>query len=184
MSKQSSAIILTLITTLCLPAIAQQFAGTLRGVVRDSAGGVVPGAQVSVVNVETNEDHRIGTDEFGLYVVPQLKPGLYRVTVAMAGFKAATVDAVKLDVQQIREVDVPLTVVDTSDTINVTEPGAAAIELASSTVSQTIENKRIIDLPLNTRNPFSLATLSPGVIPAPGSSPFISGGRNATSEVN
>jgi hypothetical protein len=183
MSKQSSAIILTLITTLCLPAIAQQFAGTLRGVVRDSAGGVVPGAQVSVVNVETNEDHRIGTDEFGLYVVPQLKPGLYRVTVAMAGFKAATVDTVKLDVQQIREVDVALTAGDTSDTINVTESGAAAIELASSTVSQTIENKRIIDLPLNTRNPFSLATLSPGVIPAPGSSPFISGGRNATSEV-
>src|SRR5438093_329728 len=72
---------------------------------------------------------------------------------------------------------------ETSEVVTVTESGAAAIESVSSTVSQTIENKRVVDLPLNGRNPFSLATLSPGVIPAPGSSPFISGGRNATSEV-
>ena len=103
--------------------------------------------------------------------------------VKLSGFKSATVDEIKLDVQQVRAVDLTLSVGETSEVVTVTESGAAAIESVSSTVSQTIENKRVVDLPLNGRNPFSLATLSPGVIPAPGSSPFISGGRNATSEV-
>ncbi|MFN0120814.1 MAG: TonB-dependent receptor domain-containing protein, partial [Blastocatellia bacterium] len=69
------------------------------------------------------------------------------------------------------------------ETVSVSASGTSAVETTSSTVSQTIDQKRIVDLPLNGRNPFSLATLSPGVIPGPGSSPFISGGRNATSEV-
>ena len=72
-----------------------------------------------------------------------------------------------------------------AETITVTGAGAA-IETTSSTLSQTIENKRMVDLPLNGRNPFSLASLAPGVSPTSnngGSSPSISGGRNATSEV-
>ena len=72
-----------------------------------------------------------------------------------------------------------------AETITVTGAGAA-IETTSPTLSQTIENKRMVDLPLNGRNPFALATLAPGVSPTSnngGSSPSISGGRNATSEV-
>lgn len=189
MSKQSSALRLTLINLLlllaglCGPIQAQQFTGTIRGTVLDSAGAVVSGAEVAVVNIATNETQMATTEENGIYVVPQLKPGLYRITVRKSGFKAATLDEVKLDVQQIREENVTLVVGAASETVTVTASGAAAIETISSTVSQTIENKRVVDLPLNGRNPFSLATLTPGVIPAPGSSPFISGGRNATSEV-
>ena len=88
------------------------------------------------------------------------------VVVKKAGFKAATLDEIKLDVQQIRAVDVKLDVGQSTETVSVNASGAATIETVSSTVSQTIENKRVVDLPLNGRNPFSLATLSPGVIPA------------------
>ena len=84
--------------------------------------------------------------------------------------------------QQTRNVDITLQVGQATELVTVLGRGAT-IETTSSTVSQTIENKRLVDLPLNGRNPFSLATLVPGVAPAPGSSPFISGGRNATSEV-
>ena len=90
------------------PLDAQQFSGTLRGAVQDSSGAVVPDADVTVVSTATNEKHAVKTDAEGRYVVPQLKPGFYRVTVAKSGFKSAAIDEVKLDVQQIRGVDVTL----------------------------------------------------------------------------
>jgi hypothetical protein len=164
------------------PLAGQQFSGTLRGTVQDSSGAVVPGADVQIVLVATNEKQVVTTDGDGAYVAPNLKPGTYRITVAKSGFKSAAVADVKLDVQQSRSVNVTLELGQTTEVVTVTGR-AATVETTSSTVSQTIENKRIADLPLNGRNPFSLATLAPGVAPAPGSSPFISGGRNATSEV-
>jgi len=164
------------------PAGAQQFTGTIQGIVQDATNAVVVGADVSIINISTNEVRHVATDGEGAYVAPQLKPGLYRVVAERTGFKTATVDGIKLDVQQIRAVDVRLDVGGTTETVTVSAT-VAPIATVSSTISQTIENKRVVDLPLNGRNPFSLATLSPGVIPAPGSSPFISGGRNATSEV-
>jgi len=192
MSKLSPIMRLTLLGLLLplvgfgLPVRAQQFTGTIQGVVQDSTGAVVAGAEVSVINIGTGETRTVTTDGNGAYVAPQLKPALYRVVVKKSGFKSATLDEIKLDVQQVRAVDIKLEVGQTTETVTVSASGTAAIETTSSTVSQTIENKRIVDLPLNGRNPFSLATLTPGVIPSSnnqGSSPFISGGRNATSEV-
>ncbi|HKQ74833.1 MAG TPA: carboxypeptidase-like regulatory domain-containing protein, partial [Blastocatellia bacterium] len=172
-----------LLIVFCLPAQAQQFTGTLQGEVRDSNGAVVAGAEVVITNQNTNVTINTTTSGNGNYIAPQLPPGVYRVTIKKSGFKTSTIAEIKLDVQQIRAVDFTLDVGQTTETVSVSASGTAAIETTSPTVSQTIENKRIVDLPLNGRNPFSLATMSPGVIPAPGSSPFISGGRNATSEV-
>jgi len=189
MSKPSPVMRLTLLnlmlllTGLCVPARAQQFTGTLQGTVADSAGAVIPGAEVTITNQGTGVATTLTTGSSGNYSAPQLPPGLYRVTVKKQGFKTATVADIKLDVQQIRAADVTLEIGEASETVSVSASGTSAIETTSSTIAQTIENKRIVDLPLNGRNPFSLATMSPGVIPAPGSSPFISGGRNATSEV-
>ncbi len=181
-----SSSVLTVLVLLAGPGVtarAQQFTGTIRGTVQDSAGAVVVGAEVSVINRATNETRTAITESDGSYVVPQLRPGLYLVAVKKPGFKSAAIDEIKLDVQQVREADITLTVGAATETVSITASGATTIETTSSTISQTIENKRIVDLPLNGRNPFALAALSPGVIPAPGSSPFISGGRNATSEV-
>jgi hypothetical protein len=173
---------LALIVGARVPLAAQQFSATLRGTVQDSTRAVVVGAEVSVTNTGTNDTQTVVTDSDGTYIVPQLRPGFYRITVKKDGFKTATLDQVKLDVQQVRGVDVTLDLGQASEAVTVVGT-TATIETTSSTVSQTIENKRLVDLPLNGRNPFSLATLAPGVVPAPGSSPFISGGRNATSEV-
>jgi hypothetical protein len=171
------------VLALCsVPVAAQQFSGAVRGTVHDTTGAVVPAAEVLVIHIETNDTHVVVTDETGSYVVPQLKPGFYRVTVNKPGFKTPTLDQIKVDVQQVRAVDVTLEIGAASEAVTVVGI-ATTIETTTSTVSQTIENKRLVDLPLNGRNPFSLATLVPGVVPAPGSSPFISGGRNATSEV-
>ncbi len=171
----------------CAPAaaLAQQFNGTLRGTVQDSSGAVLPAVTVTVVEVATNDSRELTSDAHGRWVLPNLKPGTYRVSVAMDGFKTAVLDQVKVDIGAIREVVMSLDIGAAAETITVTS-AAASIETTSPTLSQTIENKRMVDLPLNGRNPFALASLAPGVSPTSnngGSSPSISGGRNATSEV-
>ena len=146
---------------------------------------MLPGAAISVVEVSTNDTRSLTSDARGSWVLPNLKPGTYRIVVSLDGFKTAAMDNVKLDVQGIRDVEVSLEAGAVAETVTVSGQ-AAAVEVTSSTMSQTIENKRMVDLPLNGRNPFSLATLAPGVTPTSnngGSSPSISGGRNATSEV-
>jgi hypothetical protein len=176
---------IVLLGALAAPARGQQFTGTLKGTVQDATHALLPGAQVSVVEIATNDSRELTTDAQGRWVLPNLKPGTYRVVVTLDGFKKAAVDQVKLDVQGIRDIEVTLEIGGAAETVTVTG-AAAAIETTRSTLSLTIENRRMVDLPLNGRNPFALATLAPGVTPTSnngGSSPSISGGRNATSEV-
>jgi uncharacterized surface anchored protein len=132
MSNHSPAIhpimtILLLLIGISIPVRAQQFTGTIRGTVQDAAGAVVAGAEVSVINKGTNETRNVVTEGNGGYVVPQLKPGLYRINVKRSGFKIATLDEIKVDVQQIREVDVTLAVGDATESVTITSSGAAAI---------------------------------------------------------
>src|SRR3989442_13329999 len=89
-------------------AQAQQFTGTINGTVRDAAGAVIPGAEVSITNASTNEIRTLITRDDGTYTAPLLKPGNYRVAARLLGFKTATIEAVKLDVQQVRTVDLTL----------------------------------------------------------------------------
>ena len=155
--------VIVLLVTLAASVSAQQFSGTLRGTVLDSTGGILPGAEIAIVHIETNETHTVLADSNGSYIAPQLKPGLYRITVTMNGFKTAAINEVKVDVQQTRNVDITLQVGQAAELVTVLGTGGT-IERTSSTISQTIENKRLVDLPLNGRNPFSLATLVPGVV--------------------
>ena len=110
MSKTRNALrllagsLVVLLVALAAPARAQQFNGTLRGVVQDSTGAVLPGAQVSVVETSTNDTRNLTSDARGSWVLPNLKPGTYRIVVALDGFKTAAMDNVKLDVQGIRDV--------------------------------------------------------------------------------
>ena len=115
---------LLLIVSLSATASAQQFTATLRGTVQDTSGAVVPKAEVSIANTATNETRVVSTDATGTYVVPQLKPGTYRVTVKKDGFRSATLDDIKLDVQQIRSADVTLDVGSTSESVTVVASGA------------------------------------------------------------
>jgi hypothetical protein len=119
------------------PALAQQFNGTLRGTVQDSSGAVLPAVTVTVVEVATNDSRELTSDTHGRWVLPNLKPGTYRISVAMDGFKTAVLDQVKVDIGAIREVAMSLELGTASETITVTGAGAA-IETTSPTLSQTI----------------------------------------------
>jgi hypothetical protein len=157
--------------------------GTLQGTVQDSTRGAVPGAKISIVNQATNETRELVTDSAGRYIQPFLLAGTYSVTASKEGFRPVREENVKLDVGQNRSVDLAIQVGAVVQAVDVVA-AAPPLDLNTSSVAQVIENKRIMDLPLNGRSAFGLASLTPGVNPTGGgSTPRMSGGRNGTSEL-
>ena len=158
--------------TLCLSAgwlSAQSFTGTILGTVRDSSGAVMPGVAVTAVNTGTNLKTTATTDAEGAYQAIALPPGSYRVEVSASGFKKAVREGVVLQVQAQARVDFALAVGELAETVVVTAD-ATALETTSSTIGKVVDNKRIVNLPLNTRNVYSLIFLTPGVAGSIGNS--------------
>ena len=162
--------------------LAQTATGTLDGRVTDASGAVIQGARVSIISSQTNFKQELTTNALGSFVRPFLAPGTYQVNIEKQGFRRYSESNVRITVQQTVSLDVVLPVGDTASTIEVSA-NSAQLAISSSTVSTVIGNKAIMDLPLNGRNPFALASLVPGVVPGGGSTPWISGGRNASSEI-
>ena len=162
-------------------ASAQTF-GAITGVVQDPSGANVPNAPVTVTNSATNVARSTTTNNEGLYSFPDLPPGVYNVKVSMPGFDTVVKTDILLEVQQTARVDFSLTV---GQSIQSIEVGANVALLATenATVGTVIEERRIMDLPLNGRSYFSLVALSPGVttgfVPAAQAAGRLGGSRGA-----
>jgi hypothetical protein len=158
MSQRALGVVLSLF--LCVPAYAQTL-GTITGEVKDESGGTVPGATITVQNVGTNAVRTQVTNEAGAYTFPAMPPGTYQVKAELQGFKTVQ-NAAELHVEQTLRVDFKLEVGTLTET---TEVSAATTLIATSnaTVGTVIENRRIVELPLNGRNYLSLIALSPNV---------------------
>jgi hypothetical protein len=163
--------------------MAQTPTGTIQGIIKDASGAVVPDAKVVITYVETNTASTVTTDATGRYILPLARPGLYTITVEKTGFRTLLQENVRLDVSQNRSVDLTLEVGTVTQEMRVTA-APPVLDVNTSSVGQAIENKRIMDLPLNGRSVFSLANLTPGVNPTGGgATPGMGGGRNAMSEI-
>jgi hypothetical protein len=156
------------------PCFGQTF-GEITGVVTDPAGGVVVGAAVTVTNSETNLARAATTNNAGNYTFPSLLPGIYSVKAEMQGFQGEVRNGVELQVQQVARIDFQLRVGSLTETVEVTG-GAPLLATENATVGTVIENRRIVDLPLNGRNFISLIALSPNV-----SANFANSGGQASS---
>ncbi len=140
---------------------AQNFA-TIAGAVSDKTGAAVAAAKVSAQNLDTLVSREAVSDDSGLYTLPLLQPGRYKVSVQKPGFKATFQDNIRLEVNQSARIDLQLEVGQVSERIEVTS-SVPLLEESNSAIGQVIEARAVADLPLNGRNFVQLATLGPGV---------------------
>jgi hypothetical protein len=161
---------------------AQSF-GEITGTVSDSTGAVINGAKVTVSNTATNQSRQAVTNETGIYSAPYLSPGVYDIRVENPGFKVETRKGVELQVGAVARIDFKLEIGEISQQVEVSG-GAPQLATESVALGTVIENKRIVDLPLNGRDYLSLVTLSPNVVgeaAATGGSGLQGGVRSQTS---
>jgi hypothetical protein len=140
----------------------QSITSSLIGSVHDETGAVVPFATVTSVDIATNARASSKTDASGDYLLLQLKPGSYTVEVEAAGFKKYIQSGIVLELQQQARLDVSLAVGQLAETVTV-QADASRLETTTSTIGDVVNNRAILNLPLNTRNVFSLIYLTPGV---------------------
>src|SRR5262245_49194958 len=162
--KSHLAIVLVLIFLAASSVAFGQNSG-IQGVVTDPSGAYVPEVAITVTNRATGVANAAKTNEQGYYSVPFLAPGTYKVEAMLAGFAPLNRMDLKVNVDQIARVDFVLRIGTVAETIEVT--GAATLlESETTNMGQVIENKRIVEMPLNLRNYLELAQLSLGVQPA------------------
>src|SRR3954468_757197 len=142
-------------------ASAQTSAG-LKGVVSDSSGAVVPATEIVVTNLDNGARRQTMTNDTGDYDIPLLPPGRYTIVGRKPGFKQATREDLRLEVNQIAQIDFTLTAGEVTETVEV-QASAPQLESNTSSVGHVIETKAVSDLPLNGRNFAQLAILGPGV---------------------
>ncbi|MDZ4800440.1 MAG: carboxypeptidase regulatory-like domain-containing protein [Bryobacteraceae bacterium] len=150
-----------------LCASAQESRGTLAGLITDPSGARVTGAAVVATNVSTGVPYRGQTNASGAYTIPFLPPGEYSLKVTAKGFKSLKRSPILIQVQSKVDVDASLELGSVSDVVNV-RGDAPILDTATASTGQVIENRRIVELPLNGRNPLALAQISPGVVSVEG----------------
>ena len=132
------------------------------GTVNDSSGAVLPGVRVVVVEQATGVERSSQTNGTGYFEMPALPPGNYRLEAQLAGFKRVIRADLKLDTSQKMEISLTMQPGEVTESIEVTAE-SPLLQTASSSVSQLIDNKKVVDLPSSNRNLFQIATLTPGV---------------------
>ena len=157
----SSRILCGLAFVAALPLAAQNY-GEISGSVTDSTGALVAGATITITNTATNASRHGQTNASGNYSLPFLVPGPYTVKAEHPGFKVETRTGVDLQVGAVARIDFALIVGAVSESVEVSAAGAL-LTTEGTAVGTVIENKRIVELPLNGRNYLQLVALAPNV---------------------
>ena len=145
-----------------LPALVfAQGTVTIYGSVSDPSGGAIAGAKVAVTNQATDQSRETISAADGNYTVPDLPVGTYRLTVSAAGFKTFVQDSILVQVDENRRVPVRMAIGGVSESVTVAAD-VAQVETRSAALRQVVDSARIVELPLNGRNPLQLQYLVAG----------------------
>jgi hypothetical protein len=142
-------------------ALGQTF-GEITGEVRDPSGAVVAGAAITLTNVATNASRVTESNDVGVYAFPAVPPGQYTIKAEKQGFKTYTRAGIQIQVELRARLDIDMQVGQLAEVVEVSAQ-AALLTSENATVGTVIENKRIVELPLNGRNYLQLVALAPNV---------------------
>ncbi len=163
--NRSFCVVLFVIISLAAErAWAQAVTATLLGSVTDASGAVVPNAKVTATEVNTKISRSVSTNQEGLYALPYLSPGTYRVEAETQGFKRFVRDGVELRATTSVRVDAALETGNASETVEV-RAETPLLQTDRSEVARSFNTKAVTELPLANRSFQSLVGLMPGVTP-------------------
>ncbi len=153
-----------LFALLTMPALAQETRATLSGTISDPSGAAVAGAKLRLINEGTAGTSTFETNQNGLYRFMFLNPGRYRLTGEMTGFRTFVREGIELSTNQAATIDITLQIGTQTETVTV---GAEAplLEAEKADRGGVVLTRNLAELPMITRTPILLATLSPGVTP-------------------
>jgi len=160
---------LLLFLSFVIPCLAQYGRGTILGTVSDSTGAVVPNIKVIAKNKATNETREFVTDAAGNYQFSALLGGRYEMTASGSQFKTVTVPDVELRVNSQTRVDIAMQLGVVSETVSV-QSTVPQLQTNTAVMGTVIDNRTMIELPLNARNFYDLVALTPGAVKVRGSS--------------
>jgi len=174
----SAVLVLAAVLALGLPVrvSAQVVGATVSGTVVDSSGAKVPGADLTITNIATGISTATTTKSDGVFVVPNLNPGSYEVSVAAKGFSTLVRKGITLTVGQELILNLALQVGGVNEQVTVTAE-APTVNLANATLGGLVEERSVQELPLNGRSWTDLAVLQPGVHQSQDQPPITAGDR-------
>src|ERR1700682_2663904 len=149
------------------------------GLVTDPNGRSVPGVTILITNLGTNVGSKTVTNDQGIYRVPSLQPGIYRMTLEKDGFKSIVKSGVELHVQDVASINFELQIGSVNETVTV-EAGASMVNTADASVSTVVDQSYIKNMPLNGRSFQDLILLTPGVVTQ--TPQLVGGGTGQTGE--
>ena len=160
-------VLLLLLGGLCDTSSAQTTFGLIEGRITDATGGALPGATITVAQPTTGFVRAVVTNELGLYRVLNLNPAEYDVTVELSGFAKVTSGAVKVDVGQAVALNVGMEVARVAVVVDVAPP-MPTVNAVTPEIGNSIDTRRVNELPLNGRDFTRLTLFAPGVIQTSG----------------
>ena len=153
-----------LLLTATAPPAAQTLTSRVEGTVRDEAGGVIPGAAVTMTEVDTNVVREAFTNDRGLYLFPLVPAGTYRVAAAVPGFSTTVIEDVRVVLSAPTSIDVVVAVGGVTETVLVSAAEAQSLmNTVNAEINTNLTREQVGDLPLNGRSVVQLALTQAGV---------------------